>query len=738
MSALSLVGLLTRSQGTAGWKHLAEPMLDRIKPPSGPPGGVGAESDGIVDLSRDRILVHHGDLAAALHRLRSLIVSHPNPGLCKRLLSPLLLPLWALSSWHNIQQSVTKSVCTPALELFKIHLKLVSSPDVFLFLVRNLGYGGGCDKRNPEWIYKTTDQGEIEIVDSRQHMKNIIDSASQVTLRDINLKIPKLLDLATSTLSDADISTAFLELLKKWIKSPRNLKGRDIMVKRQEEEEEDPLAQLAEIKALQAMMEKFPDKLATQPKHILDIVSQILASSGDNPDDEEVIEVALSLLNMIITAPGFQKARVAADTLSLVESSLDRLSKQANSTDLTKTANNLRLLLLYRDQVDDTPTATSSPTSRQIEDRRTYNLAISYISQPDSPPPVRSEGLNLIATLITSQSPILDIPGILVLLSSLISDSDEYIYLRIIKLYTLLADKHPRAVTTELVDHFLDARETHPVDSRLRFGEALLQVIQRMGETFTGAMAEHVGNALLSVAGRRGRRPKTEARQEREKRAQERMNREVDEVWGGKVPDFSDPLSEEERVRNEVLERIVEGWESKRSSEDVRVRASALSVLGAAVESHVAGLGQGVVAAGVDLCVAVLQLEREIEKGILRRAAVLFVMSFVRALEGARRSGRTLGFGFGKEAQEDVMRTLRYVAETDDDGLVVQHARDVVESLENWQVVRLLPDDGESGGQGVLGVDGGLTKLAGLEVDPERSATLRSGQGPRPKIEEIE
>ncbi|KAL2135606.1 hypothetical protein VTI74DRAFT_7753 [Chaetomium olivicolor] len=719
--------------GTAGWRFLAEPMLNSIKPPSAFSSWADSESDEIIDLNRERVLVQPNDLATALRRLHSLVVSHPNPGLCKRLLSPLLLQTWALATWPDAQPSAAETVCTPALELLKISLKLTPSPDLILQLAQSLGYLGGHDRSNPEWIYKATGDGQIQIIDARERMGSTDGVAPPVTLSDIESKTSKLLDLITSTLSDADISTVFLELLKRWLKSARRHKGDDVLVK--QEDEQDPTTQLAEIKVLQAMMEKFPEKLATQPKHILDLVSQILSNSYDSPDaDDEVTSVALSLLNIVITVPGFQKSRVDPSILALIESSLNRLSKPPTATPLSLTANNLRLLLLYRDEIDpSTATPTTAPTTRQIEDRKTYSLAISYITSPDSPPPVRSEGLNLIASLVTSRSPVLDIPGILVLLSSLIADADEYIYLRVIKLYTLLCNAHPRSVVTELLEQFVDAREMQEVDARLRFGEALLQVVQRLGETFTGQIAQDVGSALLSVAGRRGYRPKTEARQEREARAQERRNKEAAEAWGGEVPDMSDPVGEEERLRNEVLQRIVEGWESKRGMEDVRVRASALSVLGAAVEVNVAGLGQGVVASAVDLCVAVLQLETEVEKGILRRAAVLFVLSFVKALEEAREEGRSLGFGFGKEAQEDVMRTLRYVAETDNDGLVVQHARDVVESLENWQVVRLLPAEGRQ--QPVPG--GGLTKLAGLEIDPERSAALQGEARPRPRIEEI-
>ncbi len=700
------------------------------------------EVDDIVDFSQDKVLVQHEDLATALRRLHSLVVSHPNPGLCKRLLSPLLLPCWALASFPRAEPANTESVCTPALELLKIYLKLNPSPDIVLLLAQHLNYVGGYDRNNPEWIFKPTKEGLIQIVDQRQRLGPSGGAGPLTTLEDIDFKTAKLLDLVASTISEAEIATAFLELLKRWLKSTRTLRAGGIQVK--QADEQDPLAQLVEIKTLQAMMEKFPEMLATQPKHILELVSQILSGSGKALDsDDEVVGVALSLLNMIVTAPGFQRSRVEPDTLSRIETSLDELSK--SRTDLSQTATNLRLLLLYRDEIDPTTEATTTaPTDRQIEDRKTYNLAISYITTPDSPPPVRSEGLQLISTLITSHSPVLDIPGILALLATLIADSDEYIYLRAISLYAQLATHHhPRSVIRDLTDRFSDPRETHTLDARLRFGEALLQVLQRFGtsSTTTAAaplspdLARETGAALLAVAGRRGHRPKTEARRRREAAAQAGRDKEAAEAWGGSVPDMSEPVTEEERARNEVLERIVEGWEGTRGEEDVRVRASALAVLGSVVEVDVAALGQGVVVAGVELCVSVLQMEGGVEKGILRRAAVLFVLSFVRALEEARKQGRELGFGFGREAQEDVMRTLRYVAETDNDGLVVQHARDVVESLEAWQVVRLLPVEGSQQQQSF---GGGLTKLAGLEVNPEMPSASQGDAKPRPRIEEIE
>ena len=149
-------------------------------------------------------------------------------------------------------------------------------------------------------------------------------------------------------------------------------------------------------------------------------------------------------------------------------------------------------------------------------------------------------------------------------------------------------------------------------------------------------------------------------------------------------------MSEEERARNEILAQIVEGWESKRGSEDVRVRSSALSIFATAMATNLAGIGPSLVSAAVDMCINILTLETELEKAILRRASIMLVLDFVRGLDKARQAGRRLGFGLTDSSREEMLCTLRYVAATDNDGLVQEQARDVVESLENWALSRLL------------------------------------------------
>lgn len=764
--------MLTSFVGTAGWKYLAEPLLHHIKPP---PGGVPktetGDDDEVIDLSKDKVLVKQKGLVTALQRLHSLVTSHPNPGLCKRLLSPLLLPLWALTTWPNSEKPLSEKITEPASALLKIFLKLSPSAAVLLALVHNLGYVGGWDKKKPEWVYKQTEEGEIQIVDTNRPLQKAGQQYMGLSLPEIDLKIPKLLESVDSAFSEADVSSVFLDLFGRWLKSARGQKKSGIQIVKEEEEEKDPIAQFTEVKLLLAMMEKFPEKLAGQPKHILELVSQVLSEAIKEADkveagEDEVIRVALSLLNMVITVPGFQKKRVDPDVLRVIETSLEALSKTGDN-DNAKTASNLTLLLRYRDEIDSLEAESSNtaagPTDRQIEDRKTYSLAISYITQPDSPPPVRSEGLNLISGLITSHSPILDIPGILVLLSTLLcepnSSEEDYIHLRCIKLYTQLASGHPRAVLTDLIDRYLDPRESAlaTVDARLRFGEALLQVIDRLGETFTGELAKMTCEALISLASRRGHRPKTMARQAREAKARAQKNKEAEDAWDGSVPDMSDPVSPEEQARLDILEAIVDGWSSgtsKTGEEDVRIRASALSILANCIETNLIGVGAVLAMAAVDLCINVVQVERQLEKGILRRAAVRLIMSFIKALDDAKKEGRVTGIAFGSETQSQVSTLLGYVEQTDEDGLVREYCRDVLESLENWKMGSLVDEVSlrQARGGGEFG-GGGLTKLAGLVVDPERSVSRggAGGQGQsggssggvemlggRPRIEEIE
>ncbi|KAI0102452.1 hypothetical protein GGR51DRAFT_527431 [Nemania sp. FL0031] len=759
-------GVLGRKQlgapGTAGWRAFAEPMLACINPSlssrdsPAEPLVFSAGPDEVVDLRKHTILVQADALHVSLKRLSSLLNSHPNPGLTKRLLGPLLMPLWSLSSWSPSTTNIRERYSQPAQDLIEIYLKLSGSADKFFDIIRNLLFSGFNGATGLRWSYEQIDDSSLQV--KRLHD----DESTTLTPLDLEImdsKISAFIELLKRTASDIDLSTLFLKLFETSLGSREDSNIIQVIASN---DDGDPILQLIQARILQAMMEQFPDRLISNSKQLLELVSKVLGEFGAESANDDAVPVALSLLNMVITVPSFQRKDVPEKTLASIENSLLKISL-ARELDNSQTAHNLSQLLKYRDELEDPTERPTAPTDQQIEDKRTYNLALTYITQADCPPPVRSEGLNLLGTLIKANSAIVDIPATLVLLSSILKDDDEYISLRVIKVFVQLSERHPRSTIREVLDQYVDASEKQNTDTRLRFGEALLQLMQRLGETFAGDIATSVGEALLALAGRRAHRPKTEERQVRAEQAAARKRKAKEKLGANSrgplsLDDEDDDVdmdleeqTPEERTRNALLARIVSGWESKRGSEDMRIRASALSLFASGLETNIRAFTPSLIDAALALSLDVLTLEAGVlEAGILRRAAVTVLLRFVYALGEARERGASLHFGPGMNGsrngvglgfgagfttkEEDVVRVLKYVERTDEDGLVQQHAHDVLESLENLRLVQLVPRQ-----QG-KDTTPSIVRVAGLDMSRPNLPVLDTDEGRRakPRIEEIE
>ncbi|WXC66797.1 hypothetical protein SNK03_012575 [Fusarium graminearum] len=719
--------------GSPGWNAFVQPVVQDLNPslrsmPNSGSTSIKQEDDEILDLSRDRVLTASHSLKISLQRLKTLVMSNSSPGLCRRLLRLVLIQLWVLASWHNPSQNTEENFVKPARTLLQAYLRLFGNAESIRPFVRNLLCKGVVDGTEKHWEYRLRGNSDIEVVEPRGFESAI---GIELNWNELEDKATKLVECVSTACSVTEVSSIFLDLLKRWIEAAgKQTEDVKIDIRPTEGKLDSPLQNLFEVTVLQKFMDKAPEKLVSQFDQLLELVSQVLTADTQSRLADDLLAVVLSLLNLVITAPSFQKSHIKLEDLKVVESALERLSNE-DRPQVTPTARNLALLLKYRDDMEENEGSASAPSAKQIEDQRTYKLAMEYVTGgDDNPAPIVSEGLNLLSSLIEKNSSILDIPAVAVLLSTLIESNDDFINLRVMKVYTQLANKHPKSAVQELLDHYLDAQEKSTTDVRLRFGEALLQVIQKLGETFSGDVAQQVSETLLSIAGRRGYRPKTMAKQARDEKRQKMKKKKEDEDEDDNDMDVDEEVTEEDKARNDILAQILQGWESKRGTEDVRIRTSSLSIFGAALEINIAGIGSTLVSGSVDLCINILAMEREMETAILRRAAILNVLSFVKALDAAKKAGRKLGFGLTDDSREDIVTTLGYVAQTDNDGLVQDHAKEVIESLENWKMISMLPVQDQSNSPG-------LTTLAGLHVNP--SGTLVDGSGkPRPRIEEVE
>jgi hypothetical protein len=679
---------------------------------------------GVPLIRPHNIVVTAPELAEALRRLSFLLSSHPNPGLSKRLLEPLLLPLWSLSSWvNNNSESIKEQFEAPARFLLLILLQLSSGGVQLIKIAENILYKGNRDESKVCWTYEIAPEGGIRT-------KKWADSDHESSALDENIltildeKVDGFIDLVKPLKDNDDVPALFLSLCRKWLLTTDEEYQSDIFIPGSDAEDANGVeSKLIEGKVMQKLMDSLPDRLVNDSTQILELATEVLNEAirgTKDVDQNDTVAIALSLLNMVFSAG---KPLTDQSLKKSIRSALRAIAKRTGS-EASITAHNLLTLLDFEAMDPTMQTNASTARDKDLEDRRTYSLAYSYLTGADSPPPVRAQGLDLIAGLITASSPVLDIPATLILLSSLLQDDEEYIYLRVMKTFIQLSIKHPKAVMLGLLERYVDADENIALDSRLRVGEALLQVVEKAGQTFTGDLARQVGNELLAIAGRRGYRPKHEAEQQKKAQLTKSKNKEAEEAWDGPVPQLEDGPNEE--VEDPVLAQIVKGWEGKLGEEDVRIRASALSIFGSAIETNIAGLGSTTISGAVDMSIHILTLEPQYEKAILRRAAALLIMSLVRALDNAQEEGTKLGFGLAGQSLDDVLRILRYVSETDNDGLVREHANDVMEGLGTWQMKGFVAPRETSGVE--------VGELAGLSI----GSTTGASRAQRPRIEEIE
>jgi hypothetical protein len=566
---------------------------------------------------------------------------------------------------------------------------------------------------------------------------------------------------------------------------------------------------LVSAKVAEKLLDNFKDTLSRRPMRVLELIKQVIigelrrlksgarnryqnsanvslsslstiVSSHDeaeNSSDKETsdsLSTAFSLLSTVLASPDFSTSQETKSLLESVKSHLDQLIPLLSS-DMAKPATTSSMLLEIHLTSPEHGESLSTPA--HVTDLETHRQAL--VNLNSNLPPVQAEGFSLLSKLIVGGSPVLDIPSTLTLLLSVITDmsestaNEEFIYLNAIKLIGTLASRHPRTVMKTLVDSYVDKHEQRTLDSRLRLGESLLRTVQDLGDALTGETAKILGEGMVALAGRRGLRPETQKsrkkqleKEQRRKEREERNQKEAALPAGWSIPtDLSQPkLAEldddsetESPEQTAHAANIVAAWAAGASTDeepdDLRVRASALSILASAVQTNILGLGPSIVSSAVDLALATLTLEPAPESAILRRASAILILDILKALDTARetRHGKDIGFGFsliddryslGAQDQSrgpstvgnipSMLRTLGFVETIETDSIVRGHLRVLIESLEVWLEKSLM------WGLGADGVDESQLeigdRIAGLTVNPMAGR----GDSARPRIEEIE
>lgn len=782
------------SPGSVGWRIFADPIIQSLNPVRAKKGTTSNTMANVDKNGFSPIVVAEDDVRLALERLASLVLLHPNPGLTKRLISPCLRSLWGLLCYSK--ESNRSGWVDRIRQILCTYIKTSVGVEKLIILSDELLWDG-----ESLWTFGPGPTGGVQI---QQRFEDPLQSADMINMvQNIDNRVDEFSQLLKSGVADDDeIGSLFVHVSKHWLVDSEDANGKN-RLEPGEDVGKDPLRSLVYAKVTQKILEEYKDKLAATPKRIIELVNQLLSAysveherfqtrrtrasvpslvglgtiidanlaiegdvnASERPRDEdstEMISIALSLLIAILSSPEFALDPETFTLLDSLRKNLAHVTTDGKSfpTSISMTATNILALLDLHLSLPPTPLDNAKrPSDPHAEDRKTHKQALTYLTDPL--PPIRAQGISLLTSLITKPSPILDIPSTTILLQSLLQDEDEFIHLSAIKALGLLASRHPKTVVRRLVEQYVDMAEDVALDVRIRTGEALLKTVESLGAALVGEVATMVGEGMIAVAGRRGKKPKArESRRKQQQQAQQ-SKKEADDAWGGEAPKLSDlGLDAEDNENNTAADedaKLLHAWTSPHGDDgdedDTRMRASALSILGAAIETHLAGLGPTLVSTALDLVVGTLRLEAGgggPATAILRRAAVLLVLSLLRALDedaGATANSTTatgeqrrelVGFGLHGTGVEELRRVLRELESQDSDVIVLGHVKTVLDHLDTFRAKMLFGQDLEmrewdGGREGGLGF--GLQGVKGLAVNVPPSET--EGSRPRPRIEEI-
>jgi hypothetical protein len=721
----------TGAPGTVGWETFLRPLLGTIYPKdSKKPTGYGC--------LEHQVIVTENEFKVALRRLKAIASSYSHAGLLRRLVGPLLLPLWALLNYAKARPSLDKEWTVLPSFILSRYMEIACDPRQVDSIATNMFWDGDA-----VWTLGPGSEGGVAIrwrskqkAEGMQAMDSIFEHIGGLDTR-VNLLVSLL---SEAKIPDDVAGSIFLNATKRWLAPAESnntlLLDDDSMV--------DPIAALVDAKCSEAMARTFQEHFARSPQHIIELMAQLIqnyvsshtakaeassksrtskkvmlgkivqkpnAEDGEEGEtsDEDLISFALSILNTLLASTDFKNTPPVTESLRSLLPSLVYIAHPPSQTAIPPLLSNSASTLVHLIM----PPSTSKTLANALtadplhEHRATLSTILTDLQSPD--PPNRTWALRTLHALLKNESafPVIDVPSLThTILSASLADPESYVHMAAIPVIVCLAERAPRPVVGILVDAFTDiderslklarGRQTEEkerelrdaLDYRLRVGEVLNTFFLSVGvwETETPGeavmkrkLAKQITEACLSLASRRGQRTQTHSTRTSLLHSQQQQQEEAEAAWSGPIPNLFEPegADPQDMAEYTALAKIVNGWQETGIEEDVRMRASALSNLSTVFEHRLQSLGQASVDAGLQIVLLILTMEREEAKAILRRAAVLVIMGLLRGVDAALEHGNESTASLTLNQQAEVERLVKWVLDEDDDELVRDHAGSV-------------------------------------------------------------
>lgn len=704
----------TGGPGSAGWKVFVEPLHRALNPSK------RRQSE------RRVLLTSESDLQSTITRLSTIVDNVLNPGLTRRLLASLVLPLWALYHYAITHQRTSWS--DMAWKLLSVCVGREASAGQLVRLCSNISYAGPT-----HWHFAPGSQGGIEIrssVNEKQDPANMIEILESVN--DRATSFVKL--LRGASVDDDTITELFLSSIKQWL-LPDASSNSKTSITIDEEESSNLIQPFATATLVKTMVQDMPEKFVKDKNQIVAVLEPIIHNfvleqqtrdqsraslkipsisnlhsivtegttishnhSSQVGNDEEVISSALSLVHMLASTSSIHETQ--SELYTSLRVSLKYLAA-AHSTlsDSTRTSAKTILLLLSASTTTAEPSSITNPDdpTTLASERKHYIQALELITSTSSTPVDRVQGVALLNNLISAPngpSPFIDAATVTHLLISTLSPSppsnpdpgpdhtpdqqDDYLSAAAFNSLTLLAEHTRFTKVLHLLLIAYSGADALPrtIDTRLRLGEAIARILSSIADPSPTPDATRI--AILDMP--------------------TLLNLLLSTATPPQIPHGPSPLA-------------------------TTLRSSALSLLATLLSLPLASSrtippSLTDLSALKSLAIDILAPGPAPEDAVVRRAAVLLLAALALRLPAPLPRNPAARAAAGKEAVgfvKEILTALRRVAADDVDGIVRGHAVGALEEVgevvrEGWRVA--------VGGEGEVAREWGARtgRLAGIEV----------------------
>lgn len=592
-----------------------------------------------VDIEDSDVIVLEAQLNNAVNVVLSLTQKSSNPQFLSHSISPILLSLWYYyvflklnNKSSEVINGIIVSYLTVTRDLYIHGDKELSSLDT---ISKNLLVEGG-----DLWEFNI---GPNELVQINKKLPGINDVTKDQRLNKFFSDIEKHCEYFISILLNMDeviINRIFIIILKRYLQS-----GEDSILSNNE----DPYFILVDLRLLESICKNFKEDLAKTPLELLELVKSLLESF--KPNSKEPNSLFSSTLQEDEDSDDEDNyEHMAPINAELIPTVLELLSAILSESDGQFDKRSIELLnniVGYLSKIGEATESSVSNSSRALKDR------IELLLNGEKPTnTIEEEHKKILKRAITSlNDPLVPIRAHgLYLLRLLVESESEIISLKFaIELHlNQLSDSDP----------FIYLNVIKGLESLLNWNETIvlpILIALYLNEDKDTSLDERlrIGEVIL------------------------RFIQSSNELFSGQSAVL---------ITNATLKIIRKDVASE--TIDDRLRMSSMSLLGVCCNVNPLGILDQIENA-LDCALGILHLETSKESSIMRRAAVVLINDLILGVSNVD------NFQFPPKYRESVINTLNYITETDNDLLVREQAKKVLETINELvkEALELLQDD---------------------------------------------